>query len=346
MTQKELSRKVSRSQAAIANIEVGISEPSSELIAALAAHTKFPPGFFSTERVVEFPVESLMLRARAATTRREVVAACRYAEIIYELSEYLGGFVNTVPVSLIKSNQEPLVAAQTARRNMGIPADVPIPHVIHEIEKSGVLVLAVPLEIQRIDAFSAWVGNPARPVIAISKGKSGDRQRWNAAHELGHLLLHAEQRRLRKEHHREADQFAAAFLLPEESMRREITQPVTLATIGRLKPRWGVAIQALVRRAYELNLITKRQYTYLFEQITSKGWRVREPENLDIPIEKPRALMKMAEIAFGTPVSFSRIAIEIRLSPEIIQEVFSGYDTVTSVGQPHSSKIIPLPRRG
>src|ERR1700693_1826607 len=81
--------------------------------------------------------------------------------------------------------------------------------------------------------------------------------------------------------------FAAELLMPEAAMRREITGPITLSSLAVLKPRWRVSIQALIRRAYDLHLIGDRQYRYLFEQLSAKGWRSKEPSNLDIPIEKP-----------------------------------------------------------
>jgi Zn-dependent peptidase ImmA (M78 family)/transcriptional regulator with XRE-family HTH domain len=347
MTQKDLAKRVGKSQGAIANIEGGFTQPSPNLVASLASHLRFPIVFFSKEKKVDFPLESLMFRARAATTRRDAVAASRYAEIVYEVFEYATDFVNPIPVRLQKSSQTPNSAAQQARRMMGLPPEMPIPHLIHEIEKSGICVLSLPLDLQKVDAFSAWVGSePPKPVIAICKGKPGDRLRWNVAHELGHLILHGEHKRLQKEHHLQADSFAAELLLPEVALRQEITLPVTLSSLAPLKVKWGVAIQALTRRAYDLKIITKRQYTYLFEQIAAKGWRTREPANLDVPQEKPRALMKMAEVAFGGPASIQRIATETKLSPEMVGTILSGYDTAADVYQqaPQSGKVIPLLR--
>ena len=46
LTQSDLAKRVGKSQGAIANIEGGFSQPSPELVAALAAHTRFPIAFF------------------------------------------------------------------------------------------------------------------------------------------------------------------------------------------------------------------------------------------------------------------------------------------------------------
>jgi Zn-dependent peptidase ImmA (M78 family) len=84
--------------------------------------------------------------------------------------------------------------------------------------------------------------------------------------------------------------------MPEKAMRREITTPVTLTSLAALKPRWGVSIQTLIYRAHQLGIIADRQYRYLFEQISIRGWRTREPENLDIPVERSRTLRKIVEL--------------------------------------------------
>src|SRR5262249_25364187 len=143
--------------------------------------------------------------------------------------------------------------------------------------------------------FSLWSDNdPRRPVMMINSLKSGDRLRLSVAHEIGHLVLHKSPRGSLKEIEKQAYAFAREFLLPSEAMKREIKRPVTLTSLAALKPRWGVSIQALIRCAYELGISSEGQYRYLSEQISKLGWRKREPENLDIPVEKPRLFRKLA----------------------------------------------------
>lgn len=326
LRQSELAERVGRSQGTIANIESGISEPSDQLLADIGKCTGFPAAFFSTPILVQFPTEEMMFRARASTTRREAVAGCRYAEIVYELMvRVLESYVEPLPMSLQTSADSPVLAAQKTRRSMGLSPDQTVSHLIHWIEKNGVLVLALPLEFNKIDAFSACVGESKRPVIAICRITSGDRLRWNVTHELGHVILHSGRTQLRAENHREADQFAAEFLLPEVAMRQEIIAPVTLSSIALLKPKWGVAMQTLVRRAFDLSIISERQYRHLFEEIGARGWRMREPKNLDIPLEKPRALRQIAEIAYGHPINYMRLAAESQLTVEMVKQIMDGY---------------------
>ncbi len=335
-----------KTQAAIGHIERGFKEPSVELVGAVAQHTHFPISFFASDPIAEFPVEVLLFRARKAMTQRDAHAAARYAEIIFEIEKNLSQYVTTLPMKLERSDKSPAEAAREARRWLGLSPEEPIRHLVNEIERAGVFVLGIPLEEQTdIDAFSAWVQDT--PVIGLCAGKkSGDRRRFSAGHELGHLVLHA-RRTIRTDEHSEADEFAAELLMPEKAMRREITSPVTLTSLAALKPKWGVAIAALVYRAHELGIIADRQYRYLFEQISIRGWRTSEPENLDIPIEKPRRLKRIVELLpFGN--SIPRLAAELRLSADSIKEILDLYDDLAEInttdGKPVSSKVIQLRR--
>jgi Zn-dependent peptidase ImmA (M78 family)/transcriptional regulator with XRE-family HTH domain len=328
LTQSGLAKLISKSQGTVANLEAGLLTPSQEVLFEIAKHTSFPASFFSIEGQLEFPTESVMCRARAAATRRDLVSACRFAEVVYEIvSCVLERYTEPLPVAIQKSSISPLVAAQKARKLAGLSPDQPIPHVINAIEKTGIVVLALPIQPEKIDAFSVWVGREAkRPIIALCAGRPGDRLRWNVSHERGHLELHADIKQLRVQDHREADQFAAEFLLPEIAMRQELVQPVTLSILAALKVRWGVSMQALIMRAFDLNIINQWQKQRLFEQIGARGWRMREPANLDIPIEKPRALRQMAEIVYGKPINYARLAAESQLTVEMVRQVVEGYE--------------------
>jgi len=258
------------------------------------------------------------------------------------LTRVLERYAEPLPLSIQKNSDSPILAAQQTRRKANLPPDQPIPHVIHSIEKAGVLVLALPIELEKIDAFSLWVGpEPKRPVVAICANKPGDRLRWNLAHESGHLALHADLKQLRAHEHDEADQFAAEYLLPEIAMRSELAAPITLSSLAPLKLRWGVSLQALIMRAFDLNIISQWQKQRLFEQIRAKGWKTKEPPNLNIVREKPRGLRKMAEIAYGRPLDYARLAAESQLTIEMVKQIVEGYEEAASSAD-KSEKVIQL----
>ncbi len=123
----------------------------------------------------------------------------------------------------------------------------------------------------------------------------------------------------------EAGAFAEALLMPAEEIRSDFDTPVTLTKLAALKPKWGVSIQALVRRAFSIDVITKRQYHYLFQQLSVRGWRLNEPENLAVPIERPRAVRKMIEVAYGDNPDYRRIAQDLRLFPHQARQLIEAH---------------------
>jgi len=131
----------------------------------------------------------------------------------------------------------------------------------------------------------------------------------------------------------EANAFAAELLLPGRALKEELTQPVTLLEIATLKPRWKVSMQALIRRARDLEVITPRQYTYLMTQVSARGWRKAEPSNLDVARERPRLLMKMCETLFQIPLPYDRIAERLCWTSQFTREVLAQHADRTGASQ-------------
>jgi Zn-dependent peptidase ImmA (M78 family)/DNA-binding XRE family transcriptional regulator len=324
-TQKELARRVGVSQGAIAHFEGGFKDPSSELLSAIGMHLRLPVSFFSTEPAEQFSLQSILFRAHASMTRREAVEATRHAEMLYEIATFLRHQIDIPPPAFPELNKDPIVAARETRAAWNLSPEDPIPNLCYSVEKHGGLILALPVTLRGRDAFSLWTSQAsAIPVIALSSDRPGDRLRFSMAHELGHLIM-LHHRSIKGTGERDAYSFAGEFLMPERAIRCEIRSPVTLSDIAGLKPRWKVSMQALIRRAYDLTIISERHYRYLFEQMGRRGWRVREPVNIDIPTEKPRALRQMAELLYGKAINYSRLAADLHLTVDYLEEIMQLY---------------------
>jgi hypothetical protein len=113
--------------------------------------------------------------------------------------------------------------------------------------------------------------------------------------------------------------------------------------LARLKPRWGVSIQALIYRAHELDMLSDRQYRYFFEQITKLGWRKREPEEFDVKAEKPRLFTKLAEIAFGQFVSVDKVADTVCLPTILAQQILAIHAQKADLQKNEPAEIVPVP---
>jgi len=274
-------------------------------------------------------------------TRRQGIEACRYAEVLYEAARALASHVDPIPVTLPKTSVDAEAAATLTRAHFQLSKEEPIKHLINLAEKSGVLVLALPTNLAGRESFSLWVER--QPVIALSRGKPGDRLRLSVAHELGHLVM-SHHSHWSPENERDAYRFGAELLMPRDAFRRELPTPVTLSGIAMLKPRWKVSVQAMIRRAYDLNIISERQYRYLFEQLSIRGWRSKEPSNLDVPSEKPRALRQMAELIYGNPINYPGLAADLNMRLESVREIMDGYAEASRIGKQTRENLIRFSR--
>jgi hypothetical protein len=128
-------------------------------------------------------------------------------------------------------------------------------------------------------------------------------------------------------------------------MRQELKPPLTLTTIAPLKPRWGVSVQALIRRAFDLSISTERQYRYLMQQMSIYGWRTAEPAKLAVPTEKPRALRKMAELLYGIPIDYRRLANDTKFPLALVREILEAHAPKPDRGikqEDKSGETLPL----
>jgi Zn-dependent peptidase ImmA (M78 family) len=255
-------------------------------------------------------------------TAKQGMKAHRHGEVLFEMMFKLIPRVKFPPLRLPRMSADPISAARGTRSELGLSPDRPIPQLMKVIENCGVVVLAVSVELEQSDAFSVWAGHDIpRPVIVLLRMRSGDRLRYSLAHEVGHLVMHQARQGTRQELESQANQFAAEFLMPETAMRCELVQPVTLTSLSKLKVRWGVSIQALIKRAYDLTIITPGQYRYLNDHVSMLGWKTEEPKELEIPLERPRALKQIAELLYGHPIDYKKMADDMSVTPTFLEEV-------------------------
>lgn len=342
LTQTDLARNVGVSQSAIAKMEMSVRECEPALIEAIAFQTGYPVSFFQQGLAPEFPLGSLLFRCRASLAGTEKASIRQMAMLEFEIAEGLSTKIKPIPLHLPSfSGEDPVTAARVTRTTLGLPPDEPIPNLINKLERNGVFVLALPSAHEKFDAFSLWSdADPRKPIIIVSQDKPGDRLRLTCAHELGHLVLHKSPRGDLAKIEEEAQKFGAEFLLPAEAMRREISRSSSLIDIARLKPRWGVSIQALVYRAHDLGILNQRQYRYMFEQISREGWRKSEPENLHIKPEKPRLFRKLAELNFGVPPDPAKVGAVACVPAHIAESMLEAH--AAKAAMPRGEISVPV----
>jgi Zn-dependent peptidase ImmA (M78 family)/DNA-binding XRE family transcriptional regulator len=325
LTQLELGELIGTTQSGVASLEAGIYRPSQTFLDTIARRTGFSVGFIDKEETQDFPFGSLLYRVHASVRPSDRTRAHGLAVVTFELATMLSSKLKRVPVNIPKLDEDPERCAQITRASLGLSPHTPIRGLLRSLERKGVWIFSLPLEVDGFDGFSTWVGNDdSRPVIALLQGKTPFREVFTAGEEVAHLVMHSPLRGVNaQDADKEARQFAQEFLLPEEAMRAEMPQPVTLSSLAALKPRWGVSLAFLAKRAESLELLTRNQCRYLIQQMRSRWGAKIEPGDDAIVPEKPRMLQKMAEMVYGDPINLARLSKDSGLSPDLLRQLLN-----------------------
>jgi Zn-dependent peptidase ImmA (M78 family) len=205
---------------------------------------------------------------------RERDAALAAGSLAFELIDWLAARFSlpTVEILDLGHEQDPGSAARMMRQFWSI-GERPIGNMIKLLESKGIHVFSLAEDTKNVDAFSCW--RNGQPFVFLNTFKSTERSRFDAAHELGHLVLHRHGGPHGREAETEANQFASAFLMPHADLVSTIPYVTSVDPIIRAKKRWGVAAVALAYRLNKLGLMTEWQYIQV-----NRRYRSSEPEGL------------------------------------------------------------------
>lgn len=291
-SQADLARRAGLTGAAVSQFESGASRPSAETAESLASLLAVPPAFFHIPITDTHEGFFRSLRRTSIAERRRARALAFIAHDIAHLSAAEAGLppssVPALPLDDLDAARETVEElAASVRHEWQLPRG-PIHDVVSLLEAHGVLVIRLPLTSADVDAFS--LPFPDRPVVVLGADK-GDRarSRFDAAHELGHLVMHGEDLWGIKQVETQAHMFAAAFLMPEEDIRDDLPARADWPTLFELKKRWQVSIAALLMRSKSLGRMSDSDYLTAIKAASARGWRRREPVPLGLP-EQPSRL--------------------------------------------------------
>lgn len=319
LAKNELSLKLDLTPSAITQFESGKVRPNAQTVGRLSIALNFPPAFFAQpgnfETISTDQCHFRSLRTCTQGERRKMVSA---STLIGSIVEFIDSHVHLpeekVTPSLsygVTTTEEIEQAAARVRKDWGLGLG-PISNVVHLLESHGVLVFRLLSDCKKVDAFSLW--QKGRPFIFLNAEKgSGSRSRYDAAHELGHLVLHEDYipgDRLQED---QANKFASAFLLPRESFIVECPKRLVWPHFLALKERWKVSLPALVRRARDLGLISDDTYRRAHVQINKK-WGYKEPYEPEV--ERPTILPRTMQLLNETGWTFSAISNQLYI-PEV-----------------------------
>ena len=313
--QSELASLIGISRQAVSAFEQGEKGPEADTMLRIASTLDQSISYFVNDDAPTFGETSvLFMRAFGAETKRRNLKCEVLGKWFVQTSRYFFDLIKFPDVSIPSrspvsgdgrySIDEIEDAAEACRLMWGLGLG-PISNVLGLLENNGVIVCRSELQEEDIEAFSFW--NGSRPFVFLASRKdSAVRARFDAAHELGHLVLHRwigpeelEDPKTLKLIEAEANRFAGAFLMPRQSFQNEIFT-TRLDAFVDLKRRWKVAIQAMVYRCKNLGIFDDDQITNLYKQISFRKWRTKEPLDDQISMETPKLLQRAAEIVLNS----------------------------------------------
>lgn len=297
LSQQELAEQAGVSKMAISKYENNQMIPSSEVLLELAQ---------ALDVRIEFLLrQAPQLNIQPTYRKHGRMAARAEQAIIAEIQEWLERYLAVeafFPDEQIRTFSQPEGfpypvaslddaerAAEKLRDAWQLGRD-PIENLTELLEGRGIKVGLVKGD-DRFDACTFWV-NKTLPVIAVKQGTAGDRERFNLAHELGHLMLDLPPD---IDEEKAAYRFAAAFLVPEEVARVELGQarhsldPYELLL---LKQKYGMSMAAWVYRAKDLGILSDNDAASMWRTFRSRGWHKQEPGE-QLETEEPTRLRRL-----------------------------------------------------
>lgn len=354
----ELSELVSVSKQAISQYEMGKNAPSKAILNSISMVLRYPISFFyKPVPVNENASSAVFFRSRKTARVKALSAAREKIEIFREINDYLEQYVDFPILNLPKityedeginpiDNEQIEQYALILREYWGLGKG-PIDNLISIVQKNGIMVSKMQLRLNKLDAFSVWFDN--KPFIFLSSDKDTNvRIRFDIAHELGHLLMHADyyseedlkNSAIHEKLENEADRFAGAFLLPKESFSKDVFS-TSIDHFIQMKAKWMVSIGCMIYRCDTLGILSSNQIKYLKDQMTTRVYWRKEPLDREMPVEKPfahkQAILLLLENGIITP---GQLVEEIGCSAEEIEQYcYLDKGTLTTKSD---SKIIAL----
>jgi Zn-dependent peptidase ImmA (M78 family)/transcriptional regulator with XRE-family HTH domain len=296
ISQSDFAGKMKWSQGKASKVEHGLLELPDEEVRKIANLLQYPPElFYEPTSLSGFGSCCLYHRKRLTTPVRTLNRL--HDEINLrriQIGRLLRGVTlphePNIPQMDIDEYESPEEVARLLRATWQLPRG-PILNLIDAIECAGGIVMLCNLHTPKIDAVSQRApGLP--PILFLDRGKPMDRCRFTLAHELGHIVMHTVPT---PDAEREADRFAAEFLMPEREILQDL-KGLTIAKAANLKLKWRVAMQALIRRARDIGAINDARYTSLSVRISQLGYRKDEPNR--IKVEMPKMLQWIINLYF------------------------------------------------
>ena len=326
LTKAELADQLQVSRQFIHALEVGQKPASQDMVAALSLLLKVQPSFFFAPLQTEVREEECHFRSRKSMPDKVAEQIISRGTALELIVKFLDSKLELPSVNFpsveTSSDREIEDAAALCRKHWGLGSG-PISSMCRVLENAGAVVTLFNGDRHEVDALSMARNRPI--VVRNTLKQSPGRQRFDLAHECGHLVIHQGIKTGDKITEGQANRFASAFLMPRELFINEFpSMPTRLDwhAIYSMKIRWRVSAKAIIYRAHDLGLLDAVQYATGNRFLNQTGQSKVEKFDEKIPQEEPE-LLKTAITAYlsefeSTPAEF---ADQLGMTPFMIEQL-------------------------
>ncbi|WP_199825215.1 helix-turn-helix domain-containing protein [Halomonas sp. G11] len=360
LTLAELGEQVGRSSSTLSAWEKGAQLPEAESFDRLCRVFSVSRMWFlrPVPTAVEEKHRPYFFRSQATAHKQARERSQLYLNWLQEISDFFQDAMEWPEVNVpmldvddcqLISDEEIEEIARECRENWKL-GTAPIPNVIQVMENAGIICTRATLGHVKMDGVSHVSVLDGRPYVLIAEDKANPiRNRFDAAHELGHVVLHSKipaAQYVKKDLYdlleTQAHRFASAFLMPPESFSQEVVWP-TLDNLLSLKPRWKASVASMIVRCRDLSLLTEQLELRLWKGRSARKWTKGEPGDDAFAFEQPKLMMRGAHLLVDNGI-FERAELvhQIGLPPETIEMLCSLRPGYLSAQPEAGDNVVPL----
>ncbi len=318
----KLADKAGVTPVTVSKIENG-HQPEDYVVDRLASALKYPREFFYLPSPAVLDVDTVSFRSlkkMGAAERDASLAAGSLGVALYDWIDDRFNLPKPDLIDLSRDRVRPESAARLLRQHWGL-GEKPIGNVLKLLEAKGVRVLSLSERTPNVDAYSFWRSD--RPYIFLNQEKTAERSIFDSAHELGHLVLHHHAgAKTDRDAETQADQFASAFLMPQEDVLNEAGHISNAKQIIAKKARWRVSAMALAYRLHKLGLLSEWTHRSICIELGRMGFRSGEPKGIDR--ETSTVLAKVLAALWNKRLTKRDIAKDLAVPLEEIETLIFG----------------------
>lgn len=326
---EQVAERVGKTRQYIQRLESGYALPTKELTNELAYVLFVLPDFFYNNEQSPVNEEIVHFRKRSATRVATKLATLAKAELYRRLIDVFEENLNLPPVRFpeikVYTQEDIEKAAEKCRIDWGLGFG-PIDNMTRLAEKLGAFVTSFDSVSDDVDALSVPLERPF--IVRNTAKKSPCRQRFDIAHEVGHLIFHGGISTGDRITESQANRFASALLLPRSAMAKYFPKPIggriDWKGLSQFKLTWKVSKAAIIYRAHQLSLLTDAQYKTAFFGLKRKGEAIDEKEDCLISHEKPELFYNAMDVLLNNVYSdIESLSKRLNILPEMLRELIN-----------------------